>query len=252
MKIGFIGMGNMASAIVHGVISSGFVSKDDIYGYDIDTSKLADIHACNSEIDVVKQVNIVFMAVKPYIVESVLDKIKDALKNKALVSIALGYDYDRYVALLDASTRHLTIMPNTPLLVQSGMTLFESKHSLNDEEYQYIFNMFQKIGEVEVLLPHEFKAGGSLSGCGPAFIYMVIEALADGAVAMGLSRAKAYKLASQTVLGAGKMQLETSLHPGILKDQVCSPGGSTIKGVKVLEENRLRYALIDAIKQSTN
>ena len=175
MKIGFIGMGNMASAIVNGAMNKGFIDKKDVYGYDIDASKLSNINACANAIDVINQVDITFMAVKPYVVDSVLDEVKDALKDKALVSIVLGYDFNKYEEILDKSTRHLTIMPNTPLLVGAGMTLFESIHSLSETEFQFVFKMFSSIGEVEILTPHEFKAGGTLSGCGPAFLYMIID-----------------------------------------------------------------------------
>lgn len=256
MKIGFIGMGNMASAIAGGIIKSNFIVGSEVYGYDIDQNKLAKmnqefkINQCTSEKELVSSVDLVILAVKPNIVESVITKVKDELANKAVISIVAGYNHERYNELLLSSTRHLTIMPNTPALVLNGMTLFEKENSLTETELDYATKMFSSIGEVVILPSYQMKAGGSISGCGPAFVYMFIEAMADGGVALGLPRDVAYKLASQTLIGSGMMQKETNLHPGVLKDQVCSPGGITIKGVETLEENGFRNAVIKAIKKS--
>ena len=141
-------------------------------------------------------------------------------------------------------------MPNTPAKVLEGTTLFEKDNTLTAEELNYVQTMFESIGEVYLIENYQMVAGGALSGCGPAFVYMFIEALADGAVLNGLPRDLAYKLASQTVLGSAKMVQETNAHPGLLKDQVCSPGGITIKGVKALEENGFRNAVIEAIDKA--
>ena len=207
------------------------------------------IQCCNSESELVDKVDLVVMAVKPNIVEEVIAKIKNNMINKAVISIVAGYNNDKYNELLLPATRHLTIMPNTPALVLNGMTLFEKENSLTKEELEFARAMFSSIGEVVILPGYQMKAGGSISGCGPAFVYMFIEAMADGGVSLGLPR-DAYKLASQTLIGSGMMQKETELHPGILKDQVCSPGGITIKGVETLEENGFRNAVFKAIKES--
>lgn len=255
-KIGFIGMGNMASAIAGGIVKSGFIAGKDVYAFDIDQAKLNAMHqeyainACTNEQELVKSVDLIVMAVKPNIVESVISKIVDELANKAMISIVAGYDNEKYNSLLLPSTRHLTIMPNTPALVLAGITLFEQENSLTAEELNFAKEMFSSIGEVVVLPSYQMKAGGSISGCGPAFVYMFIEAMADGGVSLGLPRDIAYKLASQTLIGSGMMQKETKLHPGVLKDQVCSPGGITIKGVEMLEENGFRNAVLKAIKES--
>ncbi|MBS5587566.1 MAG: pyrroline-5-carboxylate reductase [[Clostridium] spiroforme] len=255
-KIGFIGMGNMASAIAGGIVKSGFIAGKNIYAFDIDNDKLAKMNlefgivGCRNEIDLVEKVDIIIMAVKPNIVEDVILKVKASLENKAIVSIVAGYDFTLYNQLLLPTTRHLTIMPNTPALVLNGMTLFEKENSLTEDELVFVTKMFSSIGEVVELPSYQMKAGGSISGCGPAFVYMFIEAMADGGVSLGLPRDVAYKLASQTLIGAGMMQKITKLHPGVLKDQVCSPGGITIKGVESLEENGFRNAVIKAIKES--
>ena len=127
------------------------------------------------------------------------------------------------------------------------MSLSEETHSSTKEEFAFTLNMFASIGEVEIVPSHLMGVAGTVSGCGPAFIYMVIEAMADGAVKEGMPRSMAYKLAAQTVLGSGAMQLETKIHPGILKDNVCSPGGSTIRGVEALEKGNIRATFISAI-----
>lgn len=254
-KLGFIGLGNMASAIQEGMIGSGYIKPEEICGFDLSdaastNAKKRGIVTLEDGHAVVRNSEIVFMAVKPQVVESVVAPLKEDLKDKALVSMVLGYDFEKYATMLDDSTRHLTFMPNTPIAVGEGMILFEDHHTLDDDEYNYIKKAFESCGSVEVLPSHLMGVGGALSGCAPAYIYMVIEALADGAVAQGLPRASAYKLASQTVLGSGKMQLVSGLHPGILKDNVTSPAGSTIKGVKALEDGGLRAAFINAIEKS--
>lgn len=189
------------------------------------------------------------MGVKPNVVESVISKIKSVIDQQVIVSIVAGYGNDKYEELLPG-THHLTIMPNTPAKVLEGTTLFEKDNTLTAEELNYVQTMFESIGEVYLIENYQMVAGGALSGCGPAFVYMFIEALADGAVLNGLPRNLAYKLASQTVLGSAKMVKEMQLHPGILKDQVCSPGGITIQGVKALEENNFRNAVMEAIDRS--
>ena len=255
-KIGFIGMGNMASAIAGGIIKSNFIEGNRVYAFDIDQEKLMKMNhefnliSCESEIDLVEKVDLVVLAIKPNIVDEVIVKIKDKLDDKSVISIVAGYDNEKFNQLLLPSTRHLSVMPNTPALVLKGMTLLEKENSLTVTELEFIVEMFSSIGEVLILPSYQMKAGGSISGCGPAFVYMFIEAMADGGVSLGLPRDVAYKLASQTLIGSGMMQKETAMHPGILKDQVCSPGGITIKGVEALEENGFRNAVIKAVKES--
>lgn len=255
MKVGSIGMGNMAGAICRGIISSGFIDGKDVYAYDPDEKKLEmmkedfSIQPCQSETDLVLQSDVVIMAVKPHIIEKVIATVKSVIQDKTIISIVAGYSHERYEALLPGS-HHLTVMPNTPARVLQGVTLFEKENTFNENELAYAKALFSSIGEVYEIENDQMTAGGALSGCGPAFVYMFIEALADGAVFSGLPRDKAYQLASQMVIGSAMMVKETGLHPGVLKDQVCSPGGLTIKGVKALEENGLRNAVIEAIIKS--
>lgn len=255
MKIGFIGLGNMAGAICQGIIESGFVLGNDVYGYDLDDSKLLafkdnyQINTCSNEIEVVNNCDYLLIGVKPIVVENVLNKIKPVITNQVIISIVAGYSNDKYEVLLP-NTHHLTIMPNTPAKVKAGLTLFEKDNTLIKEELDYVTSMFESIGEVCLINNEQMVAASAISGCGPAFVYMFIEALADGGVLNGLPRDVAYKLASQMVLGSAKMVKDTNLHPGILKDQVCSPGGITIKGVKALEANNFRNAVIEAVDKS--
>ncbi len=253
---GCIGIGNMGSAIVKGAIKQGYLKIEDTYIYDVDINKMSafcdDTHAQSvaSVDELVKRCDLIMIAIKPQGIENFINKYKEQLKDKAILSIALGFDFDRYENLLDPSTRHLFIMPNTPCLVGEGMSLFEEKHSLLEDEIQFAKGLFESIGEVVILPSHLMHIGGAMSGCSPAYVYMFIEAMADAGVKYGLPRDLAYRLASQTLIGAGKMQLETSLHPGILKDQVCSPNGSTILGVNALEDGNFRATVMKAISES--
>ena len=254
-KLGFIGVGNMAGAILTSALNNGYLKEEEVIIYDVnelqyDKYKNFNIDQGTSELDIVLKSDMVFMGVKPQVIESVVVPLREELKNKAVLSIVLGYDFNKYNELLDESTRHIFVMPNTPVLVNEGMSLIEKSHSLTDEEFKFVEGLFNSFGSTEILDSHLMGVGGALSGCGPAYIYLVIEALADGAVKEGLPRNIAYKLASQTVLGAGKMQLETGLHPGILKDNVCSPGGSTIRGVYALEQGSVRSLFIEAIEKA--
>ena len=177
-----------------------------------------------------------------------LKEIRPFIKGKTLLSIALGYDFARLSALVDDDTRVQFIMPNTPAMVGSGVFLFEKAYSLEEGERGQIMEIFKKIGVVEEMPSHLMGIGGAISGCGPAFCAMVIEALADAGVKYGLPRPVAYKLASQTLAGTGKMQIETGMHPGVIKDAVCSPAGTTICGVEALERAGLRAAMLDAVQ----
>ena len=255
-KIGFIGIGNMGGAILNGLLQSHFVDAEEVMVYDLDKSKMTDaqnkgIILGECEKDVVESCDHIVIGVKPQVVEEVLMPLKGVLKNKCLISIVLGYDFKMYNTILDASTRHIFVMPNTPVEVLQGMCLIEKENNLLPEEFEYVKNMFESLGSIEIMTSHDMAIGGALSGCGPAFMYMVMEALADGAVLKGLPREQAYRLASQLLIGSGTMLKETKKHPGHLKDQVCSPGGTTIQGVKTLEDHQVRSAFIEAICNST-
>lgn len=253
-KIAFIGLGNMGRAIASGLVNGGAVAGEDIWGYAPHQDKLnayctqMGIHSCESALEAVSHADTVFIAVKPYAMESVLTQIKDALRGKALISVALGYDFARLSKLVDESTRVQFVMPNTPAMVGAGVMIFEGTHSLESQERIEIMEKFKTLGVVEELPGHLMGIGGAVSGCGPAFCAMIIEALADASVKYGLPRSTAYRLAAKTLSGTGEMQLKTGDHPGAIKDAVCSPAGTTICGVEALERAGVRAAMLDAIQ----
>lgn len=252
-KIGFIGMGNMARAIADGFVKNGAAEAENLYAYAPRYERLKGfcdsigMNACKSVKELLDEVDTVVMAVKPYVVEGVLKEIYEDLKGKAMLSVVAGYTCEKYRGLVDESVRVQYIMPNTPCMVGEGMLLFESENTLEEEERKQAIEMFEALGEVEVLPTHLMAPAMAISGCGPAFVAMMIEAMADAGVKHGLPRATAYRLASQTALGTGKMQIETGMHPGVIKDGVCSPGGTTIKGVEALEEKGMRHAFWAAV-----
>ncbi len=254
MKLGFIGMGNMATALVRGFVSCGNLPAADIIAFDPNEAKLQRMRdelslvPVHSEREVAERADIVVMACKPYHVEGALAAMGEALCGKALLSIALGYDFERYAALLPEGVRVQFVMPNTPAMVGEGMFLFEERSSFTEAELVFVRTLFSAIGEVETLPSSLMGIGGALSGCGPAFVDLMMEAFADAGVLYGLPRDKAMKLVAKTVQGAAKLQLESGLHPGALKDMVCSPGGSTIRGVAALEQNCFRGSAIAAIE----
>ncbi len=254
MKLAFIGMGNMATALLRGFLASGKLSSGDVTAFDPYQEKLQEKAAAlgfapaATAAEAVKAADTVLIACKPHQVEGALADIKDLLIGKALLSIALGWDHARYAALLPSGVRVQFIMPNTPAMVGEGVFLFEETTTLTDTELAAVQELFAAVGMVKTLPSSLMGIGGAISGCGPAFVDLMLEAFADAAVLYGIPRDTAQEIVSQTVLGSAKLQKETGLHPGVLKDMVCSPGGSTIKGVAALEKKGYRAACIAAIK----
>ena len=252
-KLGFIGMGNMAQALCKGFVQSGLINKEDIFAYAPHYDKLAvnsekyGFVPCRTPEELTGQADTVIMACKPYQIESVLDSIGDELKGKALVSVAAGWDFDKYADYVDSSVRVQFVMPNTPAMVGEGVLLFEDKNSLKPDEREEIKDLFAAVGQVVELSSNLMGIGGAISGCGPAFVDLMMEAYADVAVKYGIQRKTAYELVAQTLLGSAKLQLETGEHPGVLKDNVCSPAGTTICGVAALEKAGFRNACIESI-----
>lgn len=251
--LGIVGAGNMGSALIRGLIQFGAIAPENVVvcGHHPEAlesfRKELGFRIAGSISDTLQTCDCVLFAVKPYHIEAILKENFELLRNKALLSVIAGYDFDRYDALLPPDTRHLYIMPNTPSGVGAGVLMFEEKHSLTGEEYACVKDMFSKIGEVVSLPSHLMAIGSAVAGCGPAFIAMAIEALADAAVKYGVPRALAYRLTSQMTLGTAKLQLVTGQHPGVIKDGVCSPRGTTILGVEALERAGMRAAFMDAV-----
>lgn len=260
-KFGFIGMGNMAKALAAGFIENGALKAEQISAFAPNQEKLnknaeqIGFTAMATVEGVIRNSDIIIMACKPYQIEGVLKQTADLWSGKVLLSVAAGWDHKRYTDCMrnlgilkeDGDVRIQFIMPNTPALVAEGIFLFEETTSLLEEELEEIKTLFATLGIVEMMPTHLMGIGGAVCGCTPAYVDMFIEAYADAAVKYGIQRQTAYRLISQMVLGSAKLQQETELHPGILKDQVCSPGGTTIRGVAALEENGFRNACIASI-----
>lgn len=256
-KYGFIGMGNMAKALAQGFIGAGTLDKAQVYAYAPNQEKLKG----NAEVigftpmasldDLCGQCDVLIMACKPYQIDEVLVTLGKSLKGKMLVSVAAGWDMVRYSAafkeLRISDVRFQFVMPNTPACVSAGVFLFEQDNSLDDDERAELMEMFKALGTVIELPSDLMGIGGAVSGCGPAFVDLFMEAYADAAVKYGIPRATAYNMVAMTVLGSAKLQLESKKHPAVLKDEVCSPGGTTIRGVATLEEKGLRDACISSI-----
>ncbi|MCO8193337.1 pyrroline-5-carboxylate reductase [Anaerofustis sp. NSJ-163] len=259
LKIGFIGSGNMAQAIIGGMIDSNLVSKDNIYATAVSDKTINlvkekyGVNTSKDNKDVVNKTDIIFLAVKPNVYKTVIDEIKDVVdENKLIVTIAAGQTIENIEDMFGKELRIIRTMPNTPALVGEGMGLITANKKATNEDVENVVKIFNSFGKSEIVEEALIDTAGSLSGCGPAYTYMYIEALADAAVESGVKRDLAYKLAAQMVLGSAKMVLESGEHPGALKDNVCSPGGTTIKGVNVLEKAGFRGVVIDALLASIN
>lgn len=251
--LGLIGGGNMGRAIMTGVIRKGLISPENIGVYDVDTDRLnalaneLGIRPERSASELILGSRMVLMAIKPNVLQNVLGVLQDELENKAVVSIVAGFSKRDLQALVPASCRLLRVMPNMPAMVGQGMTVFEADHSLNAEELKVARAIFESVGLVETMPSSLMDAVTGVSGSGPAYAFMFIEAMADAAVLNGLPRDKAYRFAAMTVLGSAAAVLETGVHPAELKDRVCSPGGTTIEAVYALECGGMRAAVIDAV-----
>lgn len=251
-KIGFIGMGNMAGAIMRGSLKT--FAPEEMMFFDANAVQAEKVcaetgvkHAA-SNIELVHQVKYILLAVKPQVLPSVLAEVKDEItRDQVVISIAAGFTISDLAEGLGAEARIVRVMPNTPAMVGEGMTgVSYDSEQFSEEEKKMIETIFTSIGKMELVDEGLMDAVASASGCSPAYVYMFIEALADGCVKNGLPRALAYKMVSQAVLGSAKMVLETGKHPGELKDMVCSPGGTTIEGLAALEESGFRGALMKA------
>lgn len=255
-KIGVIGYGNMGSAILRGAIGTDVFSQENFAVCDIlpEPMKRAEdlgISTADSNALLCDECDIILLAVKPQNAAEALESCKGHLKGKALVSIVAGLWTERMTAMTGENVRILRVMPNTPALVSEGMFVLCSDNTLNEEEAALMSRLFTSIGIIEWLPEKLIDVACGLSGGGPAYTAMFIEALADGAVKQGLPRDTAYKLAAQTCLGTSKMILDTNIHPGALKDMVSSPGGTTIEGVEALEQGGFRYSVMNCIKAAT-
>ncbi len=253
IRLGVIGAGNMGEAILRGYLNSSYASGGEIAVYDLDSEKCRalqkdfGITIADSLSSLIDSSDMLLVAIKPNVCLHMFEEQFNNFEGKAVVSIAAGWGGERLKNALPKSARVLRVMPNTPAMIGEGMIVFEAGDSLTSEEHQFAEQLFSAVGDVITIEPKLMNAVTAVSGSGPAYVYLFIEALADGGVKAGLPRPIALKLAAQTVKGSAMMVSETGVHPGELKDRVCSPGGTTIEAVAILEEKGLRGAVIAAV-----
>lgn len=252
MKLGFIGAGNMAGAIIGGILKSGLVEKEDILASDLSVQARERLGSLGIRLTgdnrQAAKSDIVFLAVKPQFYETVIKEIAPVVTEGTIViTIAPGWTLEKLSMAFDKKIKIVRTMPNTPALVGAGMTAVCKNEFVTDEELGYVCSLLESFGRCEVIPERMMDAVIVASGSSPAYVYMFIEALGDGAVREGMPRDMAYRFAAQAVFGSAKMVLETGMHPGALKDMVCSPAGTTIEAVRVLEERGFRSAVLEAM-----
>ena len=258
-KIGFIGAGNMGGSILGGILKSKMIDNENIMASvksDRSMEKVKNeynVHVTKDSREVAKFSDLVVIGVKPNIYDEVLEEIKDVIDDKKIIiTIAAGKTIESVEKIIGNDKKIIRTMPNTPSLVGEGMTSLSPNKNISQEELDFVKSLFDSLGKSEVINEDLIHAVIGSSGSSTAYAFMFIEAIADGAVRAGMPRDKAYKFAAQGVLGAAKMVLEEDKHPGELKDMVCSPGGTTIEAVKVLEEEKFRGAVIKAVEACVN
>lgn len=256
MKIGFIGCGNMASAIINGIIDNKAVNSSDVYAYDIyepAVNKAVEnkqINACKSEIEVVKSSDIILLAVKPNVQASVLNTIDGEVGDKLLISIAAGKTIEFIESNLKCKAKIVRVMPNINAKVGEAISAYCFNELVNDDDKANVELLLNAIGKVLCLDESFFPLFGVIGGCGPAFAYMFIDAMARAGVKNGMKKSDALMISAQTVLGSAKMILESGEHPWQLIDNVCSPGGTTIEGVTSLQADGFEAAVHNAVDKA--
>ena len=252
-KIGVIGFGNIAQALIGGLLKVQAIKPEQVHvcaaHYDkvCVSAKKYGVYACQSAEEVIDKSDVVILAVKPYQMEKVCAPIQNLLKDKIVITVASKWNFDKFDAVLAPGTHHLSMIPNTPVAVAQGIVIMEEKNSLTEEEFSMWKELLGKITLVEVVDSDHMSIADTISGCTPAFTAMYLEALGDAGVKHGLTRPMAYRLVAQMLKGTGALYLEQEKHPGAMKDAVCSPGGTTIRGVEALEQNGFRAAAMSAI-----
>lgn len=255
MKVGFIGCGNMASAMLGGIIKKDIVAREDLIASaksEKTRNKIEEelqIRAASDNCQVARESDVIILAIKPIYMEEVIWEITDSVTpEKLIVTLAPGKTLEWLDFTFGKPVKLIRTMPNTPALVGEGMTALCPNELVSKDEMDTVLTIFQSFGKTQVVTESMIDVVVGVSGSSPAYVFMFIEAMADAAVADGMPRAQAYEFAAQSVLGSAKMVLETGMHPGALKDMVCSPGGTTIEAVRVLEEKGLRSSVIEAQK----
>ncbi len=253
MKTALIGTGNMGKALLRGFIGGKVVEPSDVYVFDLSKEAMdrtavdLKVNTTSSANEAVKDADYVVLCVKPQHFDDVVRGLKDSLKDDVVViSIAAAVKVSRIQGLLGEGKKFVRIMPNTPAQVGAGISAL-CPVGLSEDETDFVKKLFDTCGETVICDEKTLDAIGCVSGTGPAYVMLFIEAMADAAVSLGIRRDIALKVAAGTVMGSGKLALDTGIHPAVLKDQVCSPGGTTIAGVMALEENGLRNAVIKSV-----
>jgi pyrroline-5-carboxylate reductase len=253
--IGFIGSGNMGQAMINGLLKSGIVGNENV----IASAKTEDtikkvserygikVYSDNNEL--AKRSDYLILSVKPHKHLEVMEDIKDDLKKGIVViTVGAGITLEFLKRNLPEGTRYVKAMPNTPAMVGEGMTAIAVDQDFGKEEMEEILSIFRTFGRAEIVEEAQMDGVTAVAGSSPAYVYMLIEAMADAAVLQGIQRKQAYTFAAQAVMGAARMVLETGVHPGELKDKVCSPGGTTIEAVTTLEKEGFRSAVMEAMR----
>jgi pyrroline-5-carboxylate reductase len=245
----------MGGAILYGALESGVLPKENAYVYDINPEMMEKasswgVNLCTDDEDVCAKSDIILLAVKPQNAAEALGMCNKALDGKAMMSIVAGVTVERLQNMIDGSPRILRLLPNTPAMVFEGAFAVCSDNDFTEEELKIAKAIYSSIGIIEMVPEKLIDAGTAISGCGPAFCFMFADALADGGVLAGIPKDKALSLAIQTLLGSARLMAETGISPSVLKDKVTSPGGSTIEGVKALEEGAFRATVINAASAS--
>lgn len=253
--IGLIGAGNMGGAILRGMIDAGYVKQSQVLVCDAShrkmeelASELPGVNYCDIPADLAAQADMIILAVKPNYLQGVIDEIHAELTGKALISIAAGWTVSMLADALEGSgATYLRVMPNTPAMVGEGMTALCDDSTFSKEDFAFAKGIFDAVGRTVVLPERLFDGVIAISGSSPAYVFMMIESMADAGVKEGLPRSCAYEMAAQAVLGSALMVLQSGTHPASLKDAVCSPGGTTIDAVEELERKGFRAAIMDAM-----
>ena len=254
-NIGFIGTGNIASAMIIAILKRKLVEPEQIFAFDTDTAKLSElkaktgITALGDNRCVAEKATMIFLTIKPNIYAAVLEGISHLLsKDHILISVAAGITTEFLKEKTQGICKVVRTMPNIACLAEEGMTAISTNHGLDDTEINHLKSILSAFGKIEEVNEELMDIVTAISGSSPAFIFMLIEAMADSGVMMGIPRNQAYRLAAQTVHGSAKLLMESNKHPGELKDMVCTPGGTTIQGIYTLELNGFRGIIMDAIR----
>lgn len=261
MQIGFIGLGNMAKAIIGGMLENQIVTSEDIIGSARTRETKEAVRSAfgigirKTNAEVAREAEVLILAVKPQFLQGVIEEIRsEVLRSTLVISVAAGKTMHWIEAAFGGNDRIKLVrcMPNVPALVGAGCTGVCANDMVSQEEIGYSIKLMESFGKAYLVPEHLMDAVGAVSGSSPAFVFMFIEAMADAAVAAGMMRKQAYEFAAQAVYGSAKMVLETGMHPAELKDMVCSPGGTTIEAVSVLEKTGFNSSIIEAERACIN